>query len=169
MMNSSENNFLSIGQFLRSKRKEKGLNQQDLAQKVGVRRQTIADLENGKNVGSYLLCSVIDTFNLRLSLEPKAFSASEAKTLNNHKKKSEPIQSATVDFDYPYDWSNTGNMPVKIFISKVLRGQRFMDIVKLCKKYGVDQIEKKIALSLYDDIRPKLTNAIKNIRQAMGA
>ncbi len=168
-MHSSEKRFLSIGKLLRSKRKEKGLNQQALARKVGVRRQTIADLENGKNVGSHLLCSVIDTLNLRFSLEPQAVSTSEAKTLNNYEKKSEPIPSVTVDFDYPYDWSNPGNMPHEIFIAKVLRGQRFMDIVRLCKKYGVDHIEKQIASRAYDDIRPKLTNAIKNIRQAMSA
>ena len=42
-----------------------------------------------------------------------------------------------------------------------------MDIVRLCKKYGLDQIEKQVNLSLYDDIRPKLNSVIGNIRLAM--
>ncbi len=166
MSDPSEKEPLRIGQLLRSKRKGKGLNQQGLARKMGVRRQTIADLENGRNVGSHLLYAVIKEFNLHFTLESKAPSESETKRLNNHKT-SEPAQSVTMDFDFPYDWSNTGNMSDKILISRVLRGQRFMDIARLCKKYGIDQIEKQIALRSYDDIRPKLNTIIGNIRLAL--
>ncbi len=162
----SEKEPISIGQFLRSKRKEKGLNQQGLARKIGVRRQTIADLENGKNVGSHLLYSVIKEFNLHFTLESKTTLESATKRLNNLTT-SEPTQSVTMDFDFPYDWSNMGHMSDTILISKVLRGQRFMDIARLCKKYGINQIEKQIALRSYDDIRPKLNNVIGNIRLAM--
>ena len=167
MSSPSEINSLNIGQFLRSKRKEKGLNQQGLARRIGVRRQTIADLENGKNVGSHLLYCVIKEFNLHFTLESKAALESEPKRLNNHRTP-EPSQSVTMDFDFPYDWSNMGNMPDKILISKVLRGQRFMDIARLCKKYGIDHIEKQLELRSYDDIRPKLNNILGNIRLALG-
>lgn len=156
----------SIGQFLRSKRKDKGFSQQDLARKIGVRRQTIADLENGKNVGIHLLYSVIKEFNLHVTLEPKATSAIEKKRLNNHTT-SKPTRSVTMDFDFPYDWSNSGNMSDAILISKVLRGQRFMDIARLCKRYGIDQIENLIDSRSYDDIRPKLKNVIGTIRLAL--
>jgi len=157
---------VSIGQCLRSKRKDKGLNQQALARKIGVRRQTIADLENGRNVGIHLLYSVIKEFNLHVTLEPKTTSANETKKPTNHKT-SEPTRSVTMDFDFPYDWSNSGNMSDTILISKVLRGQRFLDIARLCKRYGIDQIENQIDSRSYDDIRPKLKNVIGTIRLAL--
>jgi transcriptional regulator with XRE-family HTH domain len=166
MSRSSIKEHTSIGQCLRSKRKDKGLNQQDLAHKIGVRRQTIADLENGKNVGIHLLYALIKEFNLHVTLDPKATSANETKRLNNHTT-SEPTRSVTMDFDFPYDWSNTGNMSDALLISKVLRGQRFMDIARLCKRYGIDQIESQIDSRSYDDIRPKLKNVIGTIRLAL--
>lgn len=158
---------LSIGQFLRSRRKEKGLSQQDLACKIGVRRQTLADLENGKNVGSHLLCSVIAELNLNIKIESNTSLESETTRLSNHET-SEPIQSVSIDFDFPYDWSNAGEMSEKVLISKVLRGQRFMDIARLCKRYGIDHIEKQISLRSYDDIRSNLNRVLGNIRLALG-
>ena len=50
-----------IGSLLREKRKSMGLTQDELAQQVEVRRQTLADLELGKNVGSHLLIKVMST------------------------------------------------------------------------------------------------------------
>lgn len=166
MNGQQEKESLSIGQFLRSKRKEKGLNQEGLACKIGVRRQTIADLENGKNVGSHLLYAVIEEFNLHLTLESKATFESETKRFNNDIT-SEPVQNVTMDFDFPYDWSNMGEMSDRVLISTVLRGQRFLDIARLCKQYGLDHIEKQANLSIYDDIRPKLNSIMGNIRRAM--
>jgi transcriptional regulator with XRE-family HTH domain len=156
----------NIGQCLRSKRKHKGLNQQDLAHKIGVRRQTIADLENGRNVGIHLFYAVIKEFNLQLTLEPKAASAHETKILYNHKT-SEPARSVTMEFDFPYDWSKSGNMSETALISKVLRGQRFLDIARLCKRYGIDQIENQIDSRSYDDIRPKLKKIMATLRLAL--
>jgi len=49
-----------IGSLLREKRKSMGLTQDELAQQVEVRRQTLADLELGKNVGSHLLIKVME-------------------------------------------------------------------------------------------------------------
>ena len=166
MNRHSTTEHANIGQCLRSKRKDRGLNQQDLARKIGVRRQTIADLENGRNVGIHLLYSVIKEFNLHVTLEPKAFSAHETKRLNNHKT-SKPTRTVTMDFDFPYDWSNSGNMSDVVLISKVLRGQRFLDIARLCKRYGIDQIDNQIESRSYDDIRPKLKNVIGTIRLAL--
>ena len=166
MNRHSEKEPLTIGQFLRSKRKEKRLNQQGLARKLGVRRQTIADLESGKNVGSHLLYAVIKEFNLHVTLEPKATLENETKR-SNKLKSPEPTQNVTMEFDFPYDWSNMGNMSDEILISKVLRAQRFMDIARLCKKYGIDHIEKHMTLGAYDDIRPKLNNVMGNIRRAL--
>ncbi|MFM6922568.1 MAG: helix-turn-helix domain-containing protein, partial [Polynucleobacter victoriensis] len=49
----------SIGQLLRQQRKAMGYTQDQVAQSLDVRRQTIADLENGKNVGSHLLLGAL--------------------------------------------------------------------------------------------------------------
>lgn len=50
---------LSFGRLLRQERKALGKSQQEVAATIGTRRQTIADLENGRNVGSHLLFAVL--------------------------------------------------------------------------------------------------------------
>lgn len=59
---------ISIGQVLRQRRKSMGLTQDQVAKVFGVRRQTIADLEAGKNVGSHLLLKAMDYFQFRFDL-----------------------------------------------------------------------------------------------------
>lgn len=49
----------SFGSMLRQERKALGKSQEDVAVAIGTRRQTIADLENGKNVGSHMLFAVL--------------------------------------------------------------------------------------------------------------
>ena len=49
----------TFGRMLRSERKALGKSQDQVAATVGTRRQTIADLENGKNVGSHVLFAVL--------------------------------------------------------------------------------------------------------------
>lgn len=49
----------SFGAMVRQERKALGMTQEDLADRLQVRRQTIADLENGKNVGSHILFAVL--------------------------------------------------------------------------------------------------------------
>jgi len=162
----SENNPLEIGRFLRAQRKRRGLNQQDLARRTGVRRQTIADLENGKNAGSHLLYAVMKELGVRFTLEPDAAPEREARRPDS-RRTSAPVRGVAHDFDFPYDWPNTGNMPDEILISKVVRGQRFTDIARLCRKYGIDEIEKHLESRSYDDIRTKLNNVMSNIRLAL--
>lgn len=166
MNRSSEKELLQIGRLLRTKRREMGLRQQDVALRTGVRRQTIADLEHGRNVGSHVVCSVIELLNLQLTVaqHPGIEQKSRAPGAST---KDWPAQRVTMDFDFPYDWSNEGNMPDTILISKVLQGQRFMDIARLCKRFGIDHIANQIALPAYDDIRPKLKNALRTIRRAL--
>ncbi len=53
-----------VGNILREKRKSQGLTQDELAKLMGVRRQTLADLELGKNVGSHLLFNVMTYLGL---------------------------------------------------------------------------------------------------------
>ncbi len=166
MDSNSENEPLHIGRFLRAQRKHRGISQQDLARRTGVRRQTIADLEHGQNTGSHLLYSVMKELGVRFTLEPNAAPQRETKR-SDSRRASASVRSAALDFDFPYDWSNTGNVPDEILISKVLRGQRFMDIARLCRKYGIDYIEKHLESRSYDDIRPKLNNVMGTIRLAL--
>lgn len=49
----------SFGHLLRQERKALGKSQEEVAAAIGTRRQTIADLENGRNVGSHLLFAVL--------------------------------------------------------------------------------------------------------------
>ncbi len=168
MRRPSENTLLNIGRLLRAQRREKGLSQQDVACKAGVRRQTIADVENGRNVGSHLLQAVIDMLDLQLTVEPATAPERTAQKLHGHSASGSARQAA-IDFDFPYDWSNAGNMPDTILIAKVLRGQRFMDIARLCKKYGINRIAHQIAVPAYDDIRPRLNTIMHNIRLAADA
>lgn len=144
------------------------MSQHDVACKAGVRRQTIADVENGRNVGSHLLRAVIEMLDLQLTVGPVTAPERTAQKSRGHSA-SGPARHAAIDFDFPYDWSNAGNMPDTILIAKVLRGQRFMDIARLCKKYGINRIEHQMALPAYDDIRPRLHTIMHNIRMAADA
>ncbi|MCW5323452.1 helix-turn-helix transcriptional regulator [Verminephrobacter aporrectodeae] len=49
----------TFGRMLRDERKALGKSQDDVAAAVGTRRQTIADLEHGKNVGSHTVFAVL--------------------------------------------------------------------------------------------------------------
>lgn len=49
----------TFGRMLRAERKALGKTQTDVAVAVGVRRQTIADVEVGKNVGSHVIFAML--------------------------------------------------------------------------------------------------------------
>lgn len=50
---------ISFGKMLRAERKALGKTQAEIARLVQTRRQTIADLENGRNVGSHILFAML--------------------------------------------------------------------------------------------------------------
>ena len=58
----------SFGRLLRQERKVLGKSQEDVAKAIGTRRQTIADLENGRNVGSHLLFAVLAALGKMVSI-----------------------------------------------------------------------------------------------------
>ncbi|WP_321820894.1 MULTISPECIES: helix-turn-helix domain-containing protein [unclassified Burkholderia] len=58
----------ALGAEIRLQRARLGKSQSDLANAVGVRRQTIADLESGKNVGLYIAMAVLAELKCALSL-----------------------------------------------------------------------------------------------------
>ncbi|KAB7623301.1 helix-turn-helix transcriptional regulator [Verminephrobacter eiseniae] len=49
----------TFGHMLRDERRALGKSQEDVAAAVGTRRQTIADMENGKNVGSHIVFAAL--------------------------------------------------------------------------------------------------------------
>lgn len=50
---------VSFGRMMRAERKVLGKTQGDVAAIAGVTRQTVADLESGKNVGTHVLFAVL--------------------------------------------------------------------------------------------------------------
>ena len=158
---------LQLGQALRQQRKALGYTQDQVAKSLHVRRQTIADLEAGKNVGSHLLMGVIHHLGLN-------FTATQTKNYNTSVERRPTIakevgQSLHVssEFDFPYDWSNPGHMSDDVLIMKVLKRLRFADIVRLCKRFGVERIDEEIKSNFYDDVRDDLTEIMETIHEAL--
>ena len=58
----------TFGEMIRDERKALGKTQDDLATAVGTRRQTIADLESGKNVGSHIVFATLGALGKMVSI-----------------------------------------------------------------------------------------------------
>ncbi len=156
----------SIGMTLRERRKELALTQDQLAQKLGVRRQTIADLENGKNVGSHLLLNAMGELKIPFELKVgQTYQVNKSKGAKKALETPSAFQIST-QFDFPYDWSNPGNLSDDVLIIKVLKSLRFADIVRLCKKFGVARVDEEIRSSLYDNIRDDLNQMMAIVHRA---
>ena len=157
----------SIGQDLRQRRKAMGLTQDQVAQAFGVRRQTIADLEAGKNVGSHLLLQAMDYFQSGFDLPTqKNYEIVKTKSIKSVKEAAVKFE-VSEKFDFPYDWSSPGHLSDDVFIMKVLKGLRFADIVRLCKRFGVGRIDDEIKSSFYDEIREDLIEIMDVIHEAI--
>lgn len=158
---------ISTGQVLRQRRKAMRLTQDEVAQTFGVRRQTIADLEAGKNVGSHLLLQAMAYFQCSFDFPAQANYAM-AKTKSVKLVKEAAVQfEVSEKFDFPYDWSNPGHLSDDVLIMKVLKGLRFADIVRLCKRFGVERIDDEIKSSFYDEIREDLIEIMDVIHEAI--
>ncbi len=57
-----------LAEMFRGERKALGLTQTQVAERAGCRRQTIADIEQGRNVGSLLLLKAIGAISKRVQL-----------------------------------------------------------------------------------------------------
>jgi transcriptional regulator with XRE-family HTH domain len=62
------NSPAELGEIFRRERKALGLTQSDVASKVGCRRQTIADLEAGKNVTTLVLFKALGAISKQVQL-----------------------------------------------------------------------------------------------------
>ncbi len=157
---------VQIGTLLREKRKSMGLTQDELAQKMGVRRQTLADLELGKNVGSHLLINVMTHLGVSIDSLITASDQQVRSQLPVLVKEDAGVYKISDKFDYPYDWSNPGHLPDEVLIMKVLKRLRFADIVRLCKRFGVERIDQEITSDFYDDVRDDLLEIMETIHEA---
>jgi transcriptional regulator with XRE-family HTH domain len=155
-----------IGGVLREKRKAMGLTQDELAQKMGVRRQTLADLELGKNVGSHLLINVMTYLEVSIDSLVTESNQQVVGQLPTLVKEDAGIYKISDKFDFPYDWSNPGHLPDEVLIMKVLKRLRFADIVRLCKRFGVERIDQEITSNFYDDVRDDLLEIMETIHEA---
>lgn len=61
-----------LGEFLRRRRKERGISQDDYAEMIGVSHATLSALENGKPVSSATLLKAVSFLGLNLVAVPKA-------------------------------------------------------------------------------------------------
>ena len=157
----------SIGQLLRQQRKSMGYTQDQVAQSLDVRRQTIADLENGKNVGSHLLLGALAYLGLSFdTASTKPYQKSIDHQSRLVKESGQSLQISN-EFDFPYDWSNPGGMSDDVLIMKVLKRLRFADIVRLCKRFGVERIDQEIKSNFYDDVRDDLSEIMETIHEAL--
>ena len=59
---------MTFGKMLRDERKALGKTQSDIAALAGTRRQTIADLESGKNVGTRCLFTMLAALGKTVSI-----------------------------------------------------------------------------------------------------
>ena len=158
---------LRLGQDLRQQRKALGYTQDQVAKSLHVRRQTIADLEAGKNVGSHLLMGVIGHLGLTfVATQTKSYDTSVKRQPTIAKEVGQSLQISN-EFDFPYDWSNPGHMSDDVLIMKVLKRLRFADIVRLCKRFGVDRIDQEIKSNFYDDVREDLVEIMETIHEAL--
>jgi transcriptional regulator with XRE-family HTH domain len=157
----------SIGQALRQQRKARHLTQKQLAESLGVRRQTIAELESGQNVGSHLLLNAMTYFKLDFDLINLDHRVMPTDIQKAARGKPKEIFEVSEKFDLPYDWPNPGSMPDDVLIMKVLKRLRFADIARLCKRFGVERIDQEIKSSFYDDVRDELMEVMDIIHEAI--
>jgi transcriptional regulator with XRE-family HTH domain len=151
---------------LRKKRHLIGLSQSELAQQIGVHRQTLASLELGKNVSSHLLISVVAHLDVSFALLAVKSNQVEVTSYPQTSREDAGIYQLSDKFDYPYDSSNPGHLPDHVLIMKVLKRLRFANIVRLCKRFGVERIDQEIKSEFYDDVRDDLLEIMETIHEA---
>ncbi len=60
-----------LGDWFRRERRLRKLTQDEVAKRVGCRRQTIAELERGENVGIYIVLKALSTLDCALAIRPR--------------------------------------------------------------------------------------------------
>lgn len=171
----------TIGRALRKRRKDINMTKEELAQGVSINLELIDDLEGGKDISSHVLFDVISYLRLSFDLWrvggyglPKSnfYAPSIDSAMTDSKDSSdspELLFNLSDKFDLPYDWSNPGHMPDNVLIMNVLKRLRFMDIVRLVKRFGVERIDREIQQPFYDDFREDILEVMDTIHEAISS
>ena len=101
-------NQQKIGKFIQEKRKEKELNQLELAEKLGVSNRTISKWENGNSMPDY---SIINDLCRELDISINELLSGENLTAENYQKKLEENIVGTIDYN-----NKKRNKKIKKFI-----------------------------------------------------
>lgn len=89
-------NQQKIGKFIQEKRKEKGLSQLELAEKLGLSNRTISKWENGNSMPDY---SIINDLCSELDISINELLSGEELTEENYQKKLEENIVSTIDYN----------------------------------------------------------------------
>jgi HTH-type transcriptional regulator / antitoxin HipB len=81
MVDSRDYTAGDLGRTLRAERRAQGLTQEALASRAQITRQTVIDLEKGKNVSVYVLMAVLAALGKALQVTDARPSVSEARAL----------------------------------------------------------------------------------------
>lgn len=79
-----------LGRLLRAERKALGLTQQELAHRAGVARQTVIDIERGKNVSLYILMGILASLGKGLRVTDVRPSIDDVRTMFDESEEQEP-------------------------------------------------------------------------------
>jgi len=179
MNNLSHLDANTIGKALRKRRQDINMTQEELAQGIGVTLDAIDDLESGKSVASHMLFDVIAYLRLsfdlwrvggyRLPLSNTCVPSFDGNSANRRDSfvRPEILFDVSDKFDFPYDWSNPGHMPDNVLIMSVLKRLRFMDIVRLVKRFGVERIDREIQEPFYEDFRDDLLEVMDLVHEVI--
>jgi transcriptional regulator with XRE-family HTH domain len=171
----------TIGKVLRKRRKDINMTKEELAQGVSVNLEVIDNLEGGKNVSSHVLFDVIAYLRLSFDLWrvgryrlpiPNIYTPLIDINMTDSKdslESPELLFNLADKFNFPYDWSNPGHMPDNVLIMCVLKRLRFMDIVRLVKRFGVERIDREIQRPFYEDFREDLLEVMDTIHEAISS
>lgn len=69
-----------FGELFRAEREALGMTQQDVARAVGCRRQTIGDLEDGKNVGLMTVFMALSAIRKSISIKSSSLELEDIAT-----------------------------------------------------------------------------------------
>ncbi len=155
-----------LGEVLRQKRIKKSITQAKLATLLGINKNIISKLENGKNVGSHYLLKVMECLELFFELRNMNYQHKSFRVPQKYMKPDLCDENDSDKFEFPYDYSNPGNLRDEVLIMKVLKRMIFSDVVRLCKRFGVERIDEEIKSVFYDDIRDDLMEMMEIIHEA---
>ena len=101
-----------IGKFIQELRKEKGLTQVELAEKLGVSNRTVSKWENGNNLPDYSMFNILCE---ELNISINELLSGEKLTKENYQKKLEENFVSTIDYN-----NKKRNKKIKRFIGLII-------------------------------------------------